>query len=124
MALTDFFRINFPYGMVTNSKGEWMAFNREYMPLGWNSSEHKVTLFEDNCYGEHPVYTKYVNLTDAKILKIIDEKHIKRDDGKIKIIYFYDDVTNPKDNPKFWDRYLKIIQYFSKLENQNSIFDM
>jgi hypothetical protein len=36
--LTDFFRINLPYGMQKNEKGEWMFFNREYVPLGWNES--------------------------------------------------------------------------------------
>ena len=30
MALTDFFRINLPYGIRKNDKGEWVAFNREY----------------------------------------------------------------------------------------------
>lgn len=32
--MTDFFRINMPYGMVKNSKGEWCFFNREYTYLG------------------------------------------------------------------------------------------
>jgi len=39
MALGDFFRINMPYGMRRNDKGEWFVFNREYKPLGWNTKE-------------------------------------------------------------------------------------
>lgn len=34
--LNDFFRINLPYGIAQNNKGEWMAFNREYRPIGFN----------------------------------------------------------------------------------------
>lgn len=37
MALTDFFRINLPYGIKCNDKNEWATFNREYMPLGSNN---------------------------------------------------------------------------------------
>jgi hypothetical protein len=29
MSLTDFFRINLPYGMNKNENGEWICFNRE-----------------------------------------------------------------------------------------------
>jgi hypothetical protein len=32
MALSDFFRINMPYGLKRNPSDEWFAFNREYMP--------------------------------------------------------------------------------------------
>lgn len=32
--MIDFFRINMPYGMVRNDKGEWCFFNREYTYLG------------------------------------------------------------------------------------------
>ncbi len=35
MALSDFFRINLPYGMMRNESGEWFVFNREYAPLGF-----------------------------------------------------------------------------------------
>ena len=35
--LSDFFRINFPYGLMRNENGEWTAFNRDYLPLGHNS---------------------------------------------------------------------------------------
>lgn len=49
MALTDFFRINLPYGIVRDSKGRWSAFNREYLPLGWNEREDSpVDINSDN----------------------------------------------------------------------------
>lgn len=120
MSLTDFFRINLPYGMTKNSKNEWFAFNREYMPLGWNSKENQISIRKDNCYGENPVYTNYKGLTDVKISKIIKEEFIHRDENNNIIrIYFYDDKTNPKSNTEYWNDYFKIIKEFSKLENKS-----
>lgn len=120
MSLTDFFRINLPYGMTKNSKNEWFAFNREYMPLGWNSIENQISIRKDNCYGENPVYTNYKGLTDVKISKIIKEEFIHRDENNNIIrIYFYDDKTNPKSNTEYWSDYFKIIKEFSKLENKS-----
>ena len=53
MALTDFFRINLPYGIVRDSKGRWSAFNREYLPLGWNEREDSpVDINSDNPLAE------------------------------------------------------------------------
>jgi hypothetical protein len=34
MALTDFFRINLPYGLKKKLDNKWFIFNREDMPLG------------------------------------------------------------------------------------------
>lgn len=40
MALTDFTRINLPYGIERNEKGEWTAFNREYLQsLGYYTAK-------------------------------------------------------------------------------------
>jgi hypothetical protein len=58
MALTDFFRINLPYGIQKNDVGEWSAFNREYKPLGWNTDE-------------------WVNYEDAPILTLNDESALR-----------------------------------------------
>ncbi len=41
--LSDFFRINLPYGISRTDDNEWFAFNREYLPLGWNDSDKKDT---------------------------------------------------------------------------------
>ena len=37
--MTDFFRINMPYGMLRNDAGEWMFFNSEYTALGSKSRD-------------------------------------------------------------------------------------
>jgi len=54
--LGNFFRINMPYGIIRNENGEWMAFNREYMPLGFNDIRDTIvecqTLFRDAQFGQ------------------------------------------------------------------------
>ena len=65
MALTDFFRINLPYGIVRDSKGRWSAFNREYLPLGWNEREDSpVDINSDNAFGNIPIHTEYEKVTE------------------------------------------------------------
>lgn len=81
MALSNFFKINFPYGIKSNEHGEWVAFNREYKPLGFNDS-----LSEFN-FEEYPLYTAYDKFDINKILNLIDEdiSRIQIDEkGKIK----------------------------------------
>lgn len=118
MDLTDFFRINFPYGLRKNSTGQWFAFNREYAPLGWNSSSGAKSIFEDNPYPGYPVYTKYQGLTENAILKIItDPDAVQRNKaGEIDSVFFYNDRTNPQSSPQYWTDYFNIIKAFSKFE--------
>jgi hypothetical protein len=117
MALTDFFRINFPYGMKCNNDDEWFVFNREYIPLGYND-QFAITGSIDSkqTYSHIPVYTKYKGLTEAAIERL-NPVTIQRDKtGKIKFVFFYNDRTNPQSNPKYWDNYFKIIKALSRFE--------
>lgn len=121
MALTDFFRINLPYGMKKNTNNEWFVFNREYMPLGWNSKDKQESIHKEMPYAQFPVYTRYQRLTERAILKIIaDKNNIQRnDENEIVRIFFYNDKTNPKSNPKYWGDYFDIIKSFSKFKKAN-----
>ncbi len=116
--LSDFFRINLPYGLKINSEGEWFVFNREYMPLGWNSTDGHESIFDDKSFAKFPVYTKYIGLTETAITKIIKNPDaIQKDEtGKIVRVFFYNDRTNPQSNPKYWDEYFNIIKEFSKFD--------
>ncbi|MGB0931186.1 MAG: hypothetical protein ACPGVB_10440 [Chitinophagales bacterium] len=118
MALSDFFSINFPYGLKRNSKGEWFVFNREYMPLGWNSLKEKKSIFDDKVYSHYPIYTKYKGLTDVKLKKLAHiEDSIRFDEkGKINQIFFYDSRTNPNINPENWTLYLEKMKILSSLK--------
>ncbi|MFN3851342.1 MAG: hypothetical protein ACK4NY_18035 [Spirosomataceae bacterium] len=125
MALTDFFRINLPYGITNIKDDQWFVFNREYLPLGWNDKSKQQSIFDENSYSEFPVHTKYDGLTERAILKIIkDSEAIQRDEnGKLKTIFFYNDGRNPKSNPEHWNNYFKIIKAFSKFEKSDYPYD-
>lgn len=121
MALSDFFRINLPYGIKRNSSDEWFAFNREYMPLGWNTTRESQSIFIDSVYKEFPIYTKYKGLTEKLLLKIAHDpaKGIGRDsEGRIDTIFFYSDATNPQSNANCWGSYFDKIKLLSKLEKK------
>lgn len=117
MALSNFFRINLPYGIKKNANNEWMAFNREYMPLGWNTTDFKMNIQNDEHYSDKPIYTGYKALTDKKLLEIAgSEKNVRYgEDKKINMIYLYDDKTNPSSSPEYWKYYLDKIMKLSVL---------
>ncbi len=124
MALSDFFRINMPYGMSRNEKDEWFVFNREYMPLGWNSHENQQSVIYGHGYTEFPVYTKYKGLTEKEIAKMIpDPIYIQRnEDNHITRVFFYNDSTNPKSNTGHWETYFKIIKELSKFDREDKSY--
>lgn len=123
--LTNFFRINLPYGIAKNENDEWMAFNREYMPLGFNNLDFKEHV--GSSYMDKPIYTKFNGLTDVFLTEIAfhPEKGIIRDEkGKIKTIFLYNDGSNPtnqnnkKEEEIAWDSYLKKLKKLSKLKRK------
>lgn len=75
------------------------------MPLGWNSSQHKNGIGSDESYQESQIRTKYKGLTEAVLLRVAnrskDDNGVRRDeDGKINMVFFYSDATNPQTYPK------------------------
>jgi hypothetical protein len=118
MALTDFFRINMPYGIIKNKKGEWLAFNREYVPIGWNSHYPGLHIADEDSYSNLPIRTKYKNATDVILKQLIDEtSSVEYDEnGKINKIFLYNDETNPTNNEKYWNSYLEKIRILSQLK--------
>jgi hypothetical protein len=121
--LNDFFRINLPYGIQKNEKGEWMAFNREYEPLGFNERNFSFPESTNLSKDDLPIFTKYKNVTEKKLLEIgksDDPESIYRNNkGEIYRVYLYNDATNPvnqmKDVPELWERYFYKIKLLSKL---------
>ena len=118
MALTDFFRINLPYGIVKSKDGKWYAFNREYVPIGWNDTKNQEQFNDDNSHLDIPIRTKYKNAKAALLKKLIDDDTTVRYDeaGKIKMIFLYKDKTNPANDKKYWDRYFEKIKILSSLK--------
>ena len=115
MSLDDFFRINLPYGIKRNPDNTWFAFNREYLPIGWNAKDKADSIYKPFAFSDVHINTEYKGLTERNILAIVDDKAIRRnEDGEIVLVYFYDDSTNPNDEPEYWERYLSIIKRVSK----------
>lgn len=131
--LNNFFKINFPYGISQNEKGEWFAFNREYLPLGYNDVHTPASSdLNGNLYGNLPIYTCYKGLTETLINKIIaidsdsEEANIKRDtSGKIIKVFFYSDGSNPVNVSGnvdiLWKNYFDKLKLLSKLEVSRSV---
>ena len=67
--MTDFFRINMPYGMVKNSKGEWCFFNREYTYLG---SIECGKIQDDSSF-----FCRYTDITDEFLESLAEEGSIE-----------------------------------------------
>lgn len=122
--LTNFFRINLPYGIAKNENDEWMVFNREYMPLGFNNVDFKEHV--GISYADKPIYTKFSGLTEKFLIEIAfhPEKGVIRDeDGKIKTIFLYNDVSNPTNQSKgqeelTWNLYFDKLRKLSKLKRK------
>lgn len=123
--LSDFFRINLPYGLTRNKNGEWMAFNREYMPLGYNNKDHKTDFSAEKEFNESPIYTSYKGLTEKVLLSIAarDGESVRRDDkGEICEVWLYNDGTNPmnqsSNHNSYWDEYWKKLEILAKLKRK------
>lgn len=118
--LNDFFRINLPYGIAKNENGEWMAFNREYLPIGYNNRELKGD--PGKSYLNLPVYTKYKKISQKLLLELADSEHAIQynNAGDITKVFFYNDGTNPmnqsKEKKQLWDKYFDKLKKLSKLE--------
>lgn len=118
MSLSNFFKINLPYGISKNSKGEWAAFNREYMPLGWNTVDDNFSIYPNDSQNKNTIYTKYRSLSEKILLEIAgSENNLKRDEnGKIQMLFLYNDKTNPSNNSKYWDEYINKIKKLSTIK--------
>lgn len=122
MGFSNFFRINMPYGMKRTANNEWMAFNREYVPLGYNK---KVggSIYSDDFFSDLPLYTEYKGLTEELIRKNFESDNIRENDrGEIQLVWLYSDATNPSDDgakSEDWDNYFRIIKFLSKFEGKN-----
>lgn len=110
MALTDFLRINLPYGIELDESGKWFAFNREYKPLGWNTNSFIK-------YENYPIATKFSRMTENFLVKLGQGDELKRDEsGKIFRVMLYNDATNPRNGKSHWNKYSKKLELLSKIE--------
>jgi len=104
--MSDFFRINLPYGIRIKKDGQIAAFNREYKPLGGSFSDDSNSKL---------LYEKYREITPEKINELaFDANSISvdtKDDSTT--ILFYNDSSNPQHKPEYWEQYLNRLKILS-----------
>ena len=123
--LGDFFRINLPYGIARNDNGEWMAFNREYLPLGF--IDQNIKGMPGKSYMEYPVYAAYKKITNKILISLANkEEDIQRNDnGEIIRVFLYSDGSNPVNifgksrDEELWIKYFNKLKILSKLKHVN-----
>lgn len=114
----NFFKYNLPYGIEKNSDNEWIAFNRDYLPLGYHE---KIT---NNEIAKLPVFASYKGLTEKKLIELAwnpIEGVIRNNNNEIEKIFLYrDDNTNPAiiNNDKTWNQYFERLKKLSILERK------
>lgn len=101
---TDFLRMNLPYGMQKNEKGQWMFFNRQYKPLGCATTD--VIADKDLV----DFYADYPKMDDAFLTSLGEFGSIDRNaEGEINRVWFYKDATVPsvgKLDEVRWNNYI------------------
>lgn len=114
--LSNFFSINLPYGIAKNEKGEWMAFNRDFMPLGVNDYANRHTYYLHTTM-RPPIHTAYENLTEDVLFSLADNREdlVRRSEGQVIRVLFYDGLTTPLAGHEKWDSYIKKLEILSKL---------
>ncbi|MBR8534412.1 hypothetical protein KDU71_02485 [Carboxylicivirga sediminis] len=122
--LSDFFRINLPYGLYKNKNGQWMAFNREYLPLGFNDSHTNLRdslgVLDSQPFNQLPIHTAYKGLTE-KIIENIAQVIDRKENGEIWRFFLYNDETNPMNNKPSKKRDNYFIEYFKKIERLSKL---
>lgn len=114
--LNNVFRVNMPYGIKGNFEKGWYLFNREYLPIG-ETSRKRI----------EPNWQKF-KFTNSVLDELLDlgcnRMKIVEADEEFFQIFFYDDRTNPVNNPDKkstllnWDNYFKILKVIAKVERE------
>ena len=106
MALQDFRAIYLPYCLIKQSNGGYVVLNREYKPLGFNTSDRVE-------YEDYPITTKFKSLTKKVASELSWSKSESLDE-----IFLYNDATNPLKSKRDMDVYLKRIERLAKLKRK------
>lgn len=100
---TDFSSIYFPYCIEKQSDGTWVVLNRQYKPVGFNTSDYIK-------YEEFPVSAKLQGIGPAIAKKLAYDGEVSGDR-----IYLYNDGCTPTHSRADMDAYLKKLELLAKL---------
>jgi hypothetical protein len=101
---TDFLAVFFPYCIEKQRDDSWVVLNRQYKPVGFNTSEYIS-------YEKFPVFAKLkgIGLTVAKKLSYSGEVSGDR-------IYLYNDGCVPSHSKENITAYLEKLAILAKLD--------
>jgi hypothetical protein len=116
--INNFFRLNMPYGIARNENGEWIAFNREYNPLGVSVD---TSIAESQNQGLWHKYKRTLSRQTLLSLAWHPVHGVRYDkDDNICQVWFYNDKTNPVNHPgarphaKYWEAYMQKLYILAK----------
>lgn len=101
--LTDFRSVYFPYCIEKQSDGTWVVLNREYKPVGFNTSDYVR-------YEEYPVSSKLSGIGPGVCRKLSYSGEVAGDR-----VYLYNDGCVPTNSKANMDAYLKKLALLAKL---------
>ena len=107
MALMNFASICLPYCLHRNEAGEWIALNREYKPLGFNTNKWIA-------YEQYPIGVKYKNI--KKVREKYQRRKRKPEDENW--IFLYNDFGAP------WKSKQNMICYMEDLQRVCELLDV
>ena len=100
---TDFRAVYFPYCIEKQADGSWVVLNRQYKPVGFNTSEYIK-------YEDHPVSSRLEGLGPATLDKL---SYTGKAEGDR--VYLYNDGCVPTHSKKNMDVYLEKLRILAKL---------
>lgn len=100
---TSFSAVYFPYCIEKQDDGTWVVLNRQYKPVGFNTSDYVK-------YEDYPVSAKLSGIGPVTCKKIAYDG---KDQGNR--IYLYNDGTNPLTSKGDMDAYLEKLEILAKL---------
>jgi len=100
---TDFRAVYFPYCIVKQQDGTWVVLNRQYKPVGFNTSDFIS-------YEDYPVSVRLQGIGPAKANKLAYSGKAEGDR-----IYLYNDGCVPTHSKANMDSYLEKLRILAKL---------
>jgi len=100
---TDFRAVYFPYCIEKQDDGTWVVMNRQYKPVGFNTSDYIS-------HEDYPVSAKLSGIGPGVCRKLAYDGK-----GQGNRVYLYNDGTNPVGSKANMDAYLKKLAILAKL---------
>lgn len=114
------FKINEIYGIRKNDSMEWVAFNRDYTPLGTERKSPMVKDYVDD--KDFPLFGLSKNIKDNELKAVAwdGKEGIKMHEGSIEFVFLYADNCSPWLSKKYLDEYYVRLKKLNQLASSPS----